>query len=1113
MFKGFNLKDSSVDNITFMLMKNINEPYSEIPKDYVKNINRKHRDCSTMTIEIPNKIFIKGIVQDEKLYDRFLGKHQQIILESGSIKERYVITQCERTEEVYKGENGKKIPYRVKKIECKSYEYTLTDKKFISSETLSRQLYYDKNVTTGAIDISDGYLNFVENETNWRIKYVSTLARKEFNKQYNEYYTNINNATILNMAKGTTIWEKAVVINPIGQNVVNLKVSYTSIKNYSNNVLTLDSKKIHDTNLNTIYTGVKNIKAVYDGNDDYRYAIHYIITLSNNEIIHRWEDLNLFLDNQKVIFTGIILAYENGSESEISNIKNRSLELGTYGYLDLLRNTIENAFDIILVFDTYNMEISAYDKSELGENKGIEFSYETFIKSINKKDQYDNIINKLSVSSDNTSIVDENPFGTSYILDYTYHYNNGLMSEELMSSWDRYLAHIDGKQADLYDLRINKNTYNKQSIAYTSERTELDLAIRDLLISRVDYIKTNTNKQFDAQIKALSTKINTKQTRFETLMTEIQNLANNVALINEQIKGILKDISLEGATDTIGVIFNSSLLEELDSITIEDVLEDSFYTVGLGLFNYSKKKLSERNKLNIEFSITPSGILQNIVIPNGVDWNYYINVGDFVSLATEENDISSADERGLRIVEIDYSPCDVDVTKITLSNSDEISDDWSGASNIGHAVSSNTSYINNYKPTLANSVSVNSWYNNIMSDGMDLKAQSIKSRSGRVKFSQSEAGMYIIDNQDSNSQLFLGAGITAVTADNWLTLRTCVDAEGVVAQAVYGKLLVGERLIITTELGDFFIGDVENDIKQGFGLTIQEQGITRVFLGTELENGVRIAKLRLTGADGGVCLSEEGILQRDSSTTWGNTSPSFPVETYIDLDSGVSRVSKATLKLRLGQYRGFTKSVTTSSTTTTSGASSTSTSGSSSISTSGSSNNTTTSYADNHKHIIWQKAYGWSEADIDAGGHGLYYLAPENTIGGNQAVVVLPLGTKNSNGDETLPGNLYTFSSNGGHVHSLEHVHSMGHYHNMEHVHSLNLNLITQVQTGIKLFEMASNVSIKINGQTIMQNINSNMEIDITAYLKLNTDNKIEIHSATNGYIGLSTMCKYFSRF
>ena len=1122
MFKGFNLKDSSVDNITFTLMKNINEIYAEIPKEYVKLISYKFQDTSEMTIEIPNKRFINGIVKDERLYDLILGKHQQIIVNISEKKERFIVTQCTRTEEVYKGDNGEKINYKIKKLTCKSYEYTLIDKKFIC-EDLSRQLYYDPYTTIGSEDISDGYLNFLEQDTYWKIAHVSDLAKKEYTQLNSKSTLWVGDKTILNMSKGAILWEKDVEINPQGESVIDLSILYPNIKTYGvNNNILIDSKKTHNTNLKSIYTGIKHIKAVYDGNNEYRYAIHYIITLTNNDIIDRWEDLNLFLDNQKVVLKSIEINYTCGVISEVSVYKNRSLEQGTYSYLDLLRQTLSTAFDVVILFDTYNMEVSVYDRSEVGENRGMEISFDTFIKSINKKDQYDNIVNKLYVSSDKTSIIDENPFGTEYILDYSYHAEAGLMSDKLKNAWNRYVIHVESIQGDLFELRLNKNTLNKKIIRDQAENTALDLAIRDLGLSRVDYIKENDTNA----IVEVSAKINTKQDRFATLLTNIQISKDSIKVIDDQIKAILKDISLEGATDNLGLIFNSSLLSELDTITIELELNDDFYSTSFGLYNYAKGELTKRNKLAIEFEITTVGLLQKMTIPKGMHWNDYLKMGNFVPLVTGDNDILSDDERGLRIIEFDYIPCDFDSSKFTLSNNDKKDDDSKNASNIGHAVNRNTSYINNYKTTLANSVSVNDYVDSMLyGDGMDLKATAIRSRSERVVYDQTEAGMYVIDGDDSNKQIYIGASMICFTDDRWITVKTALSDKGLVGKEIIGELILGKQLYITSSKADgtisneFYIGNINKTTHEpdstgtNFGVRIAENGIERIMLGIEEDiDGIRRARLRLTGKDGSVCLDETGILQRDSSTTWGNTSPNFPVETYIDLDSGVSKISKATLKLRLGQYRGFTKSVTTSSTTTTSGASSNETSGASSNTTSGSSSNTTTSTEDNHKHVIWQHS-DWTVADIDAGGTGVYYLAPENTMGGNQAVVTLSIGTRNSNGEESMPGNLYTFSANGGHSHSLYHTHEMGHYHQNPHTHSLNLNLNTQVETGIKLFEMASNVSIKINGQTIMQNINSNMEIDITAYLALNTDNKIEIHSATNGYIGLSTMCKYFSRF
>ena len=1085
MFRGFNLKDSNVDNVKFTLMKNINEPYAEIPKSYIKNINVKFQDCNTLTMEIPNKIFERGISQDEKLYNLVLGRQQQIIVDNSGVKERYIITQCERTEEVYKGDNGKNVVYKVKKIECKSYEYTLIDKQMITDEDLYRQLYYDPTITTGAIDVSEGYLNMLEDDTDFSVE-VTELARKEFGKAYNEYYIDIADSNILNMAKGTTIWESDVAINPIGANAVNLKVSYTSIKSYdSSNKLLIDSKKIHDTNLSKLYTGVKHIKAVYDGNDDYRYGIHYVITMSDDVVIDRWEDLGLFLDNQRIVFDGIVLAYADGSEGEISTIKHRSISTGTYSYLSLLRDTISEAFDVIVTFDTYNMKVSVCDRTEIGENKGVEFSYSNFIQSINKKEQYDEICNKLNVSSSNTSIVDVNPFGTSYILDYSYHYDNGLMSEELMSSWDRYLANIENSQADLYDLRLSKNTLNKKQIKDEAERTELDLAIRDLGVRRVDYIKNNTNGQFASELSNITTQINTKQARYGVLMVSIQSSKDSIATIDEQIKTILKDISLEGATDTIGLIFTSSLIKELNSITIEDTLEENdFYTVSLGLYNYAKGKLTDRNKLGIEFDINVTGLLQNIIIPKGVSWNYYINVGDFVTL--DNNEIVPEDERGLRIIEFDYNPNEFNISKITFSNKDKKDEELKSASNVGKSVSKSNSYINNYKTTWQNSISANDYIDSMLyGDGMDLKSSVIRSRSQRVKMDMTECGTYYIDAYNEDNQMFISSSMICVTNDRFLTVKTCLDENGVAGKFILGELIIGKQLYITSDLNEFYIGNINPSTKNAdsngtsFGLQIKENEVERIFLGIEKDSdGIRRAKLRLTTKDGlRTTLTEEGSLQPLQLIGHDELDSTHPMSFKFYLDQGINRVDYMSLRISSARFRSNTKGAS-------SGGGSTSSSGGGGTSSAGGyySDNIASTSESAMDYFVTESGYYYEKTQPD-GKPSHVHLVGESDAFKHTHDVSIPI----------------TIQS---HYHTTD-VHTHDTYN---HSHD---NIF-----GITEDSLPSNMSISCNGTQIATGVNgSDYEISIKNHIIIGQWNEITITSGSNGRVNWNLIGKSFNLF
>ena len=101
----------------------------------------------------------------------------------------------------------------------------------------------------------------------------------------------------------------------------------------------------------------------------------------------------------------------------------------------------------------------------------------------------------------------------------------------------------------------------------------------------------------------------------------------------------------------------------------------------------------------------------------------------------------------------------------------------------------------------------------------------------------------------------------AITNDRWLNAKCAIDENGIIAKQLVGEIILGHKLYITSENGEFYIGDMD-DLNKGFGLSIKDANdVQRVFLGTELENGVRKARLRLYGKDGkGLVLSEDGIV-------------------------------------------------------------------------------------------------------------------------------------------------------------------------------------------------------------------------------------------------------------
>ena len=207
-------------------MRNRREELCDIPVEYVTSIDYDINTYATMTLEIPSMISYKGTQFNFFLYDEIKGK-MLIICDINGEKSKFIIDEdIEITEE-------KDIS--VKKLTAYSYEKTLDKKTFIIPEGATRQLYRSPNET---VEISDGILNWLEEQTQWSINYVDVDAMKDTGlymvHDNRVLYNQLENA---NVDKDEVLWSKADININVGDKPLNMTISYPEISSYRNGVL------------------------------------------------------------------------------------------------------------------------------------------------------------------------------------------------------------------------------------------------------------------------------------------------------------------------------------------------------------------------------------------------------------------------------------------------------------------------------------------------------------------------------------------------------------------------------------------------------------------------------------------------------------------------------------------------------------------------------------------------------------------------------------------------------------------------------------------------------------------------------------------------------------
>ena len=205
MYRPVSLFDNEY---SFTLMKNRHEEWGIIPNEYVQSVVYSSGVPTQMTIEIPSKITYMNKEIDFELYKIVRGKMQIIMNMNGGLS-RFII------DDNIKVVNSKNK--NVKTLTAFSFEKTLEKKNFIIPEGATRQLYrpHDEKV-----EISDGVLNWFEQQTNFTVGHVDEMARKELGL-YNETESlELHwDFTIEKVEKEKTMWEKAQVID-VGDNIL-----------------------------------------------------------------------------------------------------------------------------------------------------------------------------------------------------------------------------------------------------------------------------------------------------------------------------------------------------------------------------------------------------------------------------------------------------------------------------------------------------------------------------------------------------------------------------------------------------------------------------------------------------------------------------------------------------------------------------------------------------------------------------------------------------------------------------------------------------------------------------------------------------------------------------
>ena len=443
-----------------------------------------------------------------------------------------------------------------------------------------------------------------------------------------------------------------------------------------------------------------------------------------------------------------------------------------------------------------------------------------------------------------------------------------------------------------------------------SEITSLNYRIKNMTNLLTAYIASGDS----ARQTSLKEEINELQTRVESLLSLRADYNKEIDNTSDAMASISTEIKRENATDSQGKIFTEQDLSDLDDMYVEDEYSDSYYSTAYGLYNNALQELEDRVKPLYNFTMNMSNLTKAIHHPYG--WDNIISIGDIYKVDDEEL-INEIKQEQVRLVSYKITFDEKNnpiIDEITMSNKDEKISTTKHINNVGRKTSETSSKVSSWQQVINDAYTSNNFVKTLINGKLDLIATSVAGRGMRNYIDISDCGIFVIDQDDQNRQIYIGSSMIAISTDGFKTCKTAIDADGITADLLMGRILLGEKLCVSGENGLFYIGDSEDGMSFGVYIynSLNNGRTLKIFLGLEKDTttGLMVAKLKLIGKNGKMMLTEDGLQQSiPVYSTMQNISNGYNVNIYFDLPDEMTDIRKAPLNLRLHKWRGLVRNM------------------------------------------------------------------------------------------------------------------------------------------------------------------------------------------------------------
>lgn len=759
------------------------------------------------------------------------------------------------------------------------------------------------------------------------------------------------------------------------------------------------------------------------------------------------------------------------------DLMERTYEVATANALQCIFDICEK-FNAAVVFNTDKKTVSFHHPKNVGKNRGLQLKKGKSLETFNVAIDAEAITTRLKpYGADDLNIRRLSPTGSDYIEDYSFFMYpfaytgdyvvtkpSKYLSNELCIAMIKYSKKLDALQGTFDALVASATTKREEIQSAEQQLSTYEASERDLLNQRdvINYTYKDEAPNHPEWHDVI-TRLTNVQNQISAQKQLIANLNTQLDSINTSIAQLREDVKTENN------FTGAQITEWKDYQHTREYYNDSIID-DKDLLKEAEKMLEEWRQPPVTLNLTIEDIRRNVEI--NLDYDK-LNIGDILTLTSPALSVNVT----AKITEITTN-FESNSVNIVVSNTQSYDDDYSKFIESLNLSSTTSTTVERDKWDWDKGREAYDDVTELLENAFDAAKQLITGGlNGSVTLS--ERGLVSVDLREKSHWLMITNGQLLITPDDGNTVSVAINKDGVHAERLVGRLILGNKLIITDENGTFTIN--------GNLLTITDlDGRVRVRLG-EYKKGKY--GLQLFSKDGNqVVLDEDGMLQTWQEGRTDNVDINHPLELYLHIPKETISVRKVKLRFKRLQFRAY------SSTTSGGGGMYTAT-----------------------------DSGGGMYTSTDSGG-GLYTSTDSGgadiLTSGNSGVDVI-YGYSET---EMAAGHKHIFRDVIGHKHYIDlpdHRHSMNipsHTHSMNipsHSHNISIpDHSHEIEHGIFKGSMAGQISVYVNGTDVGGRWNADRDdIEIGKFMIHGYDNKIEIFSNRLGRIDATVFAQVMMGF